>query len=330
MPATPTRPQKPQTVTETHTESLAGVGAAVDREASIIRGVKLIGHDSKNGRAYPPETLRAAVDHYQGVRVNVDHPAGNPSAPRSVAERIGMIQNARYVEGRGIFGDFRFNPKHTLTEQVLWDAENNPAAVGFSHNATLSIGPKRNGRAVVEAIVGVRSVDLVADPATTASLFEHDASDGDNPKPETEEMSLKDLTVESLRKERPDLVAALEHESGEASELETLRTELEQLKADKAARELADTIEAELTEAKLDPKNEKHVSKAFRRVLESCTDKTEREELIADRAELCLVESDGDADQPKPAGKKPVTTPATEAVGGPVDLKEFARALRRR
>ena len=61
-------------VTENLTNSFEGSGAVVDAENSVIRGVKLIGFESKNGRSYPAKTLRAAVQHYEGVSVNVDHP----------------------------------------------------------------------------------------------------------------------------------------------------------------------------------------------------------------------------------------------------------------
>ena len=286
----------PEIVVEQHTQSLEGIGASIDRENSLIRGVKLIGHDSKNGRAYPADVLRSAVEHYQGVRVNVDHPEGNPLKPRSVAERMGMIVNARYVEGRGVYGDFRFNPKHALTEQVLWDAENNPSAVGFSHNASLRLGPKRNGRTVVESIVGVRSVDLVADPATTVSLFEHT----ETPE-ETETMSLENVTLDELKAARPDLVTALTEQQSETNELESLRAEIESLKAEKAESERVSEINAQLTEAKLDPANKEHVSDAFLRVLNAC-ESEQRAELIADRAALV---------NRKPEGK-PVTTTVTE------------------
>lgn len=154
-------------------ESLAGVSAKVDSGAGVIRGVKLIGFESKNGRYYGPDVLKAAVRQYEGVKVNVDHPT-EPGKPRSVKDRIGVIKNARFEEGKGVYGDFHFNPKHQLAEQIAWDAENNPEAVGFSHNATLKFAGTTRGKRNVESIVGVRHLDLVADPATTNGIFEHE------------------------------------------------------------------------------------------------------------------------------------------------------------
>jgi hypothetical protein len=49
-----------RTVTERVTEFLAAE-SKVDRDACVIRGVKLIGLESRNGRIYTPEALSAAV-----------------------------------------------------------------------------------------------------------------------------------------------------------------------------------------------------------------------------------------------------------------------------
>ena len=163
-------------------ESLGG-STRVDREAGVIRNVKLVGFQSKNGRVYPPSALKAAVHLYEGAKVNVDHPeADNPGRQRKYCERLGVIRAARFTEGQGNFGDFHFNPKHPLAEQLIWDAENSPESLGFSHNATLRLGPINNqGKQVIESIVSIRSMDLVADPATTTSLFESQDMTMDDP-----------------------------------------------------------------------------------------------------------------------------------------------------
>ena len=149
--------------------TFAGSGRP-DTTKGIVPGVLIVGLESKNGRSYPSATLKAAVGLYEGVKVNLDHPQ-KPQDSRSVKDRIGVIRNARFMEGKGIVGDFHYNPQHPLASQIAWDAEHNPKAVGFSHNANLALsrGP---GRPVVERIDSVRSVDLVADPATTNGFFE--------------------------------------------------------------------------------------------------------------------------------------------------------------
>ena len=145
--------------------------AKIDQSA-VIRNVKLIGFESQNGRVYPPEVLRRSIHLYEGAKVNVDHPERGPMAERKISDRIGKIRNVRFVEGRGLFGDFHYNPHHPMANQLAWDAEHSPESLGFSHNATLRLGKPKDGKEVIEEILNIRSMDLVADPATTSSLFE--------------------------------------------------------------------------------------------------------------------------------------------------------------
>jgi hypothetical protein len=220
----------------------------VDRRAGIIRDVKLLGLRSRNGRVYRPEALREAVPLYEGAKVNVNHPAGHPAEVRDYRDRLGMIRQVRYEENRGLFGDLVYNPKHSLAEQLAWDAEHLPGNVGLSHNVLARIG-KDGPQTVVEAILQVYSVDLVADPATTSGLFEGvSGSAGTFPRQERDPLStvprtptIEDgtskgyswecLTVEVLREKRPDLVEAICRPARHAQEaaeaqLQQLRQEL--------------------------------------------------------------------------------------------------------
>jgi len=154
-----------------------GLALRVDREAGVIRGVKILGHASRNGRIYPPATLAAAVGLYEGAKVNVNHPKGDPAAPRDYQDRIGVVRNVIVRASDGLFGDLHFNAKHALAEQLAWDAIHAPQNVGFSHNVQARTA-RRGEQVIVEAILKVNSVDLVADPATTAGLFEAVAVSG--------------------------------------------------------------------------------------------------------------------------------------------------------
>ena len=151
----------------------AGGGASlrIDREGGVLYGVKILGCQSRNGRLYPTDTLRDALPLYENAKVNLDHPTGPPDMPRSYQDRFGVVRNVMIREDEGLFADFHFNPHHPLAEQLLWDAEHAPENVGFSHNVEASL-ERHEGKVVVKRIVNVRSVDLVADPATTAGLFE--------------------------------------------------------------------------------------------------------------------------------------------------------------
>jgi hypothetical protein len=151
--------------------SSRGLALRIDRDAGLLRGVKLLGLVSKNGREYPEATLARAASLYDGAKVNVNHPKGHPLAPRDYQDRLGTIRNVAARPGEGLFGDLQYNPKHALAEQLLWDAEHAPENVGFSHNVQARTA-KRGDQTIVEEILAVASVDLVADPATTRGLFE--------------------------------------------------------------------------------------------------------------------------------------------------------------
>jgi hypothetical protein len=158
--------------------SSRGLALHIDRDAGLLRGVKLLGLASKNGREYPEPTLARAAPLYDGAKVNVNHPKGHPLAPRDYQDRLGTIRNVVARPGEGLFGDLQYNPKHALAEQLLWDAEHAPENVGFSHNVQARTA-KRGDQTIVEEILTVQSVDLVADPATTRGLFESARRAGD-------------------------------------------------------------------------------------------------------------------------------------------------------
>ena len=160
--------------TESLTEQSFCEGVTVDRENGVIRGVKLIGLESKNGRGYTPKALQEGKALYEGAKVNVNHPKGSPRSPRDYQDRLGVIKGVSFREADGLYGDLHYNPKHAIAEQLAWDAEHNPRIVGFSHNAE-GVLSRKGGRTLVESLTKVISVDLVADPATTAGLFEHES-----------------------------------------------------------------------------------------------------------------------------------------------------------
>jgi hypothetical protein len=148
-----------------------GVTLRVDRAAGVLRGVKLIGLQSLNGRRYLPAALTAAVGLYEGAKVNVNHPKDGPLAPRDYRDRLGVVRQVEFRADEGLFANLHFNPKHPLAEQLAWDAEHNPQNVGFSHNVVARLA-REGAASIVEQITHVQSVDLVADPASTRGLFE--------------------------------------------------------------------------------------------------------------------------------------------------------------
>lgn len=342
-------------ITETITEALCG-SHKVDREANVIRGVKLIGFESRNNRSYSPDALKSAVNLYEGAKVNLDH-VEKPGRARTVTERIGVIRGANYVEGQGVFGDFHYNPKHVHAEQILWDAEHNPAATGFSHHAVLRVGDRRDGKDVVEAIVAVKSVDLVADPATTSGIFEGvegviaDQLMADEKRKELcgvvdvaiglirNELYNRELNVDQCKAliatvatdllkelQAPTVDPATAADAGTPATGDTssesqdshdsLTAEITSLRNQLRQREFTAAVESELTAAGLTPTDEAIVPPVFRKTLLATESADDRAALIADRKILL-------------GGKKPAAAKATTTVSEAADALTPERFLSR-
>jgi len=234
-----------------------GVAVSVDAEAGLVRGVKILGPVSSNGREYPKITMARAVPLYEGAKVNIDHPARDPSQPRSYRDRIGSLQAVHLRGGdEGLFADLHFNPKHPLAEQLIWDAEHAPGSAGFSHTIQAKTS-RRNGREIVEEIERVLSVDLVADPATTRSLFES----GDQETTEQDQEEAMELTLETLRSDHSELVEAIRAEAVSEQEADSavkkLTAQNAELRAElKRLSEARDAMTAELAEQKATAANQ--------------------------------------------------------------------------
>jgi hypothetical protein len=266
----------------------------VDRTAGVIRGVKLLGLSSRNGRRYREEALVDAVGLYEGAKVNMNHPKGHPLSPRDYQDRLGVVRGVEFRAGEGLFGDLHFNPKHALSEQLVWDAEHAPQNLGMSHNVLARV--KRNGEETdVEAITKVQSIDLVADPATTSGLYEHAEEHGSSVESREVEKKRSDaafeaLTLEELRHYRPDLVRELErpHEA----QLEQLRSRMEEMiAAQEAARRKANIVQL-LQEHDLPfPSNDSDtdsqlICRQFVETLMRANDDEEVRRLVEERASL--------------------------------------------
>ena len=151
-------------------ERITAEGSQVDREAGVIRGVKLLGANSSNKRKYSPSAIEQAARMYEGAAVNVDHPSKPGSGERSVTDGIGWISNVTMKAGIP-HGDLNILKSHPAAPMLLEAAERNPARFGMSHNAD-GIVEVKEGANVVTAINKVFSVDIVQNPATTKGFFE--------------------------------------------------------------------------------------------------------------------------------------------------------------
>jgi hypothetical protein len=151
----------------------------VDRESLVIYGVHLCGFNSRNGGRYTRSAFENAIDLYEGAKCNINHPnRERPNEDRSVGDRLGIFRNVRVCDD-GLHGDLHYVKSHPFAEYVCESAERMPELLGFSQNATTIQVPDGQGGVIHESIKRVRSVDLVADPATTNSIFESEENMND-------------------------------------------------------------------------------------------------------------------------------------------------------
>lgn len=147
--------------------------ANVDRAAGVIRGVKILGRQSRNGRRYSDQALATALSLYEGAKVNLNHaPAADaPPGRRRFEEVFGEI---RRVERRdeAICGELHFLTCHPLAATICEAAERFPHQFGLSHHAAGPTHRADDGTWIVDDLTQVYSVDIVAAPATSQGLFE--------------------------------------------------------------------------------------------------------------------------------------------------------------
>lgn len=307
----------------------------VDRKSGVIRGVKLLGLRSRNGRRYQENALAEAVGLYEGAKVNINHPKGHPLSPRDYQDRLGVIRGVEFRAQDGLFGDLHFNPKHTLSEQLMWDAEHASQNVGLSHNVLARTA--RDGEdTVVEAITKVQSIDLVADPATTRGLFEQESgSDANrNGGASPSAVAWDELTVEQLALHRPDLLRELEQ--AHAVQLESLRHELDRAAASTATLERRGRILELLQEHHLPLPDSRYeasrriTSEQFVESLLNAADDNTLERLVEERAALVKSAKRWNSESgrlpSRPISREQLTI--GNGVGGGIrDAKEFAATI---
>lgn len=141
---------------------------------NIIKDIPVLGFKSKNGYNYSKDAVKNAAALYEQVDVYLNHNRDSTTERKS-EDKFGFLQNVRYVENEGLRGDLVANPKHHFFETFKWWAENHPNKLGLSHHAGGTFSKKDNE---VTAITMVKSVDIVAAPATVSGLRESVLQEG--------------------------------------------------------------------------------------------------------------------------------------------------------
>jgi hypothetical protein len=239
----------------------------VDREAGVIRSVKILGRHSRNGRTYSDAALDQAARLYEGIGVNIDHPERSPGE-RKFVDGFGFLRNVRRQEDE-IFGDLVYLKSHVLAEQVCEAAERMPEQFGLSHHAEGYVATGQ-GRAIVEGFERIFSVDIVRNPATSRGLFEQcdAATRGEqtitNAKAGAMATALRGHVQENmptqsgLRRAQSSrghgthpVDQALESDDSREATIAELRAQIRQLEAERDARQLLESAGVVVDETKV-------------------------------------------------------------------------------
>jgi len=273
-----------------------------DREAGVLRGVRVLNRASRNGRTYVDSALRDVAELMNGKRCYADH--NEKGTNRSIRELIGIWTGgtADTVAG-GVTADLKIVPG----EERLFDiAEKMPEAIAMSIDAEALVS-KRHGMQTVHRVTALRSIDAVNEGGTTQGLFENKKGG---------ESGMDISTLADLKEQMPELVAELQEEitrevtaSSETevkiarldAELKTVKEQFasaskkaDELETEKKLREKKEAIDAAISEAKLP---EMAVTPVWRKSLDSLDD-GQIKEAIEDRKKLV---------EQIPKGHKPVS-----------------------
>lgn len=193
----------------------------VDTAEKVIPGVKVLGLESRNtartlglteeefGDAidkpygYTMDAIRRAQEKYEGAKVYIDHTAFefNERGQRQVkstdiqrtTEMVGWLQNARAVEGKGLFADLHYVSAHPYSDQLVEIAERNPSALVLSHEAVFGNPKLVGGKIYLTEIESVDKIALTSERGgTTNTLFESAA-----PKANTMKKTLKQIVADT-------------------------------------------------------------------------------------------------------------------------------------
>lgn len=211
---------------------------------SVVRNAAILGSTSVNAsggirRRYTDECLSKAVPIFEGLPAYVDHPEpGKVHMHRSLKDMYGYYCNVRAdLAEHKLRGDLVLF-ENAVGQHVKAIIQKNPLLVG---NSIFAAGKGRfaQGVEIVEEILprtkwGTRpSVDLVGNPATTRSLFEHRDNIDDNRESIMSE--LQNLTLTELREARPDLhkKMIIEGQETSAAEIKQLKEQISSLETAK-------------------------------------------------------------------------------------------------
>jgi len=282
---------------------------SLDKEKRIISNVAILRSTSSNkylrgtkGTIFSEQALRDTARLINGKKFYFNHSSESEDKDnrgvRRVQDLAGYYENGRLDDNHVVRGDIHYRETHAKELEDLVD--NMADKIGLSIHAfgPMSIDRDKN-MGVTESMSKVASADLVTETGSTINLFESKQGEGE----EEDEMEYGKIELKELRKERPDLVEAVQKEVKESmqndDELKTLKetndtlakenTDLKKKVDDgevlEAARERETKILELIEASKLKDKKDV-VTPRFMESLRGAKDEADMKALIEDRVKL--------------------------------------------
>ncbi len=235
-------------------------GKASGREWDVIL---IEAGQSKNGKYYPAETLKAAAPLFEGVYAYADHATDAERAARperSVKDKVGRYSDVQFgkfkVGGKLVEGlKARFKVIQPWLRETLKEAVDmgEPDFIGFSIDASGKVAKKLQGGKMVdwvEAITKVHSVDVVTTPAAGGRVVRLVASDGRKEidmDPEELKKLMEGAAAAAVAPLQAEIAALKEAKPADADA--AVKQQLEALAAKVRLQEAGGRVEAALKEA---------------------------------------------------------------------------------
>lgn len=185
----------------------------IDDANGVIKNVVLLtGLKATANRTFYTDTaLEEASKRYEGAKMFIDHPTVK-DAPRSINDFGGIYRNVRR-DGAQIRGDLHLvENKRAMVVNI---AKMRPSGVGLSIKDK-GRGYEKDGTFFVEGFSPKTSysVDFVSEASANKDLFEGVLPHGSTKSNEGgEKMDYKEITLDVLKKERPDLIESIQTDS---------------------------------------------------------------------------------------------------------------------
>lgn len=162
----------------------------IDKDAGIIRGVRVLGIDSKHGYSYDIEGQRRACPMFEQMAVGLDH--DYKGGPMQVADAWGVLTNPG-VDEKGTYADLKYIIKHEQTPAIIDDLER---GLGLFSLSSVNRVLREQGKVVLD--FRPTRVDLVVRGATTRTLLEQSPMDDSAADDALESQILAILRTEGL------------------------------------------------------------------------------------------------------------------------------------